>query len=61
MKYQYNLSIYWVKIGEKVSTNVTHIAINLPIDPILCKLRLTSNNVRDFEDRAKSLTTFEIN
>ena len=53
VKDQYNLSIVYVKMGEKISTNVNHAGGNLPIYQILCKSSLTSNNVPNFDDGAR--------
>lgn len=42
VKDQYNRSKFYMKLGEKISTNDTcnHALGNLPNDPILCKLSL---------------------
>lgn len=48
-----NLSIFYVKSGEKISTNVNLAGGNLPIDPILCKSSLKGKNVPNFDGGAK--------
>lgn len=48
-----NLSIFDVKSGEKISTNVNLAGGNLLIDPILCKLSLNGKNVPNFDGDAK--------
>lgn len=53
VKDQYNLSIFYVKMGEKISTNVNLAGGNLPIDPILCKSSLKGKNVPNFDGGAK--------
>lgn len=40
VKDQYNLSKFYMKLGEKISTNVNHAGGNLPIDPSLCQCSL---------------------
>lgn len=40
VKDQYYLSVFCVKLGEKISTNVTPLGVNLPIDLILCESNL---------------------
>lgn len=52
--------IFYVKLGEKINTNVNHARGNLPTDPILCKLSLTGENVPNFNDGAKCLIIFQI-
>lgn len=52
-KYQYNLSIFYLKLGEKISTNVTHAWGNLSKDQILCKSSIKGKNMPDFDDGAK--------
>lgn len=48
-----NLSIFYVKSGGKISTNVNLAGGNLPIDPILCNSSLKGKNVPNFDGNAK--------
>lgn len=48
-----NLIIFYVKSGEKISTNVNLPGGNLPIDPILCKSSLKGEYVPNFDGIAK--------
>lgn len=58
VKDQYNLSIFYVKMGEKISTNVNLAGGNQPIDPILCKSSLKGKNVPNFDGSAKCFDNF---
>ena len=48
-----NLSIFYVKSGEKIRTTVNLAGGNLPIDPILRKSSLKGKNVPNFNGGAK--------
>ena len=56
-----NLSIFYVKSGEKISTTVNLAGGNLPIDPILCKSSLKGKNVPNSMAVRNVLTIFQIN
>lgn len=61
VKYQYNLSIVYVKLGETLGTNVNLAGRNLPIDPILCNSSLkgkTYMHVPNFDGGVKCLDYF---
>lgn len=57
VKDEYNLCIFYIKLGKKISTNistnVSHAAGNLLIHQILCKLSLIGKNVPNLVDGAK--------
>lgn len=57
--YEYNLRIFCVKLGEKVSTYVNHAGENLPIDPTLYKSHLISKTMFNFEDGGMFLQYFK--
>lgn len=53
MKDKNNFSIFYVKLGEKISINVNFVGGNLLIDLILCKLSLKGKNVFNFDGGVK--------
>lgn len=53
VKDEYNFCIFYIKLGKKISTNVSHAAGNLLIHQILCKLSLIGKNVPNLVDGAK--------
>lgn len=61
VKDQCNISIFYVKLEEKIRTNVNHARKNLLIDQILRKSSIKSKNVPNFDDDKKKMTIFQIN
>lgn len=53
VKDQCNLNIFYMKVGEKISTNLNYARENLPIDPICVNTALKGKNVPDFYDCVK--------
>lgn len=52
MKDQYKLSIFCVKLGKKISTNVNHAGGKLPFDQFFVNSRSKCKNETNFDDGA---------
>lgn len=54
MKDKYKLSIFYVKLGKKISTNVNHIGGKLPFDQFFVNSCSKCKNEPNFADGANS-------
>lgn len=52
VKDQYNLVIFYVKLGKKISTDVNHAGEKLPFDQCCVKSRSNVKNEPNFDDGA---------
>lgn len=52
VKDQYNLSLFYVKLGKKISTNVNHAGGKLPFDQFFVNSRSKGKNEPNFDDGA---------
>lgn len=59
VKDQCNLNIFYMKVGEKISTNLNYARENLPIDPICVNTAFKGKNWPDFYDCVKCFDNIE--
>lgn len=52
VKDKYNLSIFFMKLGKKISTNVNHAGEKLPFDQCFVKPRSKGKHEPNFDDGA---------